>query len=87
MKPKILILRLRYVPFIDATGIKRLKEVIRDFRKKKVRVILSGVRSSIQEDFEKTGVYDVISREQVFSNITEAVAKAKEFAAQNRPGD
>jgi SulP family sulfate permease len=87
LKPKVIILRMRYVPFIDATGSKRLKEVIRDFRKRKIRVILSGVNASIQEDFEKTGVYDVISREQVFSNINEAVSKAREIVSISRKAE
>ncbi|MCB0493474.1 MAG: STAS domain-containing protein, partial [Cyclobacteriaceae bacterium] len=42
-KPKVLILRMRHVPFIDATGVYRLKEVIKQFSNQKVSIILSGV--------------------------------------------
>ncbi len=87
LKPKVIILRMRNVPFVDATGIKGLMAVIKDFRKRGVLVILSGVRSSILDDFEKSNVYEVIDRELVFSHINEALAKAREFLTPKGTGN
>jgi SulP family sulfate permease len=43
--PKVLILRMRNVPVIDASGIRTLKEIHKDFRRRGTRLILSEVTS------------------------------------------
>jgi len=77
-KPKVLILRMRHVLFIDATGIYRLKEVIKNFEDKKTAIILSGVNEKVMEDLEKGDIFSVLSRE----NITDSIEKASERAIQ-----
>lgn len=76
-KPKILILRLRNVPFIDATGIYRVKDIVRKFGHKRVWTILSGVRPNVKEDLEKADIYSVMPRENLVSNIEAAVERAQ----------
>ena len=49
-KPQVLILRMRHVPFIDATGIYRLKEIIRKFSDQNTSIILSGVNVKVLLD-------------------------------------
>ena len=75
---KVLILRMRYVPFIDSTGIHIFKEVIRDFRIRKVTIVLSGVRPSVRETLINCGLADVIGNDLVCDNFGEAVRKATE---------
>ena len=75
---KVLILRMRYVPFIDSTGIHIFTEVIRDFRMKKVRVVLSGVRPEVREELISCGLADIIGNEFICDNFGEAVKKATE---------
>ena len=50
---KSLILQMRNVPFIDATGIYRLKEVIRKFNSDNTTTILSGTNEQVKADLEK----------------------------------
>jgi len=73
---KVLILRMRYVPFIDSTGIRIFQEVIRDFRIRKVTIILSGVRPAVRETLIDCGLADIIGHELVCDNFGEAVRKA-----------
>lgn len=52
--PKVLILRMRHVPVIDASGIRALKEIHKDFRHRGTRLVLSevtapGVLSAIKD--------------------------------------
>jgi len=75
---KILILRMRYVPFIDSTGILIFQEVIRDFRIRKVTIILSGVRPEVRKTLTECGLSEVIGNEFVCDNFGEAVRKATE---------
>jgi SulP family sulfate permease len=77
-KGKVLILRMRHVPFIDSTGLIIFREVIRYFTVKKVRIILSGVRSEVYEDLENCGLAEIIGREYICENFGESVRKATE---------
>ncbi|HEX7847688.1 MAG TPA: STAS domain-containing protein, partial [Chitinophagaceae bacterium] len=43
--PQILLIRMRQVPIIDATGIKTLKEVYRETKNRGIKLILSEVNS------------------------------------------
>lgn len=77
VKPRVIILRMRYVPFIDATGFQRLKEIIQNFKKRGIVIILSGVRIHLQKEFESNRFYDTINKEYVFDHIANAIASAK----------
>ncbi len=76
--PKVLILRMRHVPFIDATGIYRLTEIIRKFKDQKTDIILSGVNDNVLRDLEKRNFYSVLSKE----NLTDSIENASHRAAQ-----
>lgn len=75
--PKVLILRVRYVPFIDATGVYRLKELIKHFKDQKVQVIISGAAPSVRLDLEKGMIYSVLPKENMLNNIDESIKRAK----------
>ncbi len=75
---KVLILRMRHVPFVDATGIRMFQEVIRDFKIRKVKVVLSGVRPEVKQTLLDCGLVDVIGAPFVCANFGEAVIKATE---------
>lgn len=75
---KVLILRMRYVPFIDSTGILIFQEVIRDFRIRKVTIVLSGVRPEVRQTIVKCGLAEVIGNDLICDNFGEAVKKAIE---------
>lgn len=77
--PKVLILRMRHVPFIDATGIYRLKEMIKLFAKQKVTILLSGVNPTVKADLEKADIYLIISRDNVLDNIDSSLKRAREL--------
>lgn len=77
--PKVLILRVRYVPFIDATGVHRLKELIRHFNNQKVQVIISGAAPSVKSDLEKGMIYSVLQEENMRLNIEESIKRAKDI--------
>lgn len=78
-RPKVLILRMRHVLFIDATGIYRLKEVIEKFKENDRKVILSEVSPEILEDLRKGEVFSVLDINNVASSIEEATIKAQKI--------
>ena len=75
--PKCIIIRMRYVPFIDATGYQRLKEIIHSFEQKGILVAISGVSENLKSDFEKHDLFRSIQEDQVFHNIDDAMNWAK----------
>ncbi|RIV68383.1 SulP family inorganic anion transporter [Flagellimonas aequoris] len=77
IQPKAVIIRMRYVPLIDATGFQGLKEIIKTFKSKGIEVIISGVNDGLEKDFEKFGLYSLINKGLVVRDIQTAVEKAK----------
>jgi SulP family sulfate permease len=81
-KPKFVIIRLRYVPFIDTTGFQRLKEIIKTFHVGGTTVILSGVSDELKKEFELNSLYSLVSKERVFKEINEAIEWVNKQAVQ-----
>ena len=75
---KVLILRMRHVPFIDSTGIHNFREVIRDFRIRKVSVVLSGVRPEVRNELVNYGLAELIGNDLICDNFGDAVKKASD---------
>lgn len=75
-QPKVIIIRMRYVPLIDATGYQSLKEIIKSYQKRDVKVILSGIRDTLKSDFEKNGMYAVLDTQFIVADIKEAIGIA-----------
>ena len=76
-RPEVLILRMRHVPFIDATGIHRLKEVIREFRSQEVQVILSGVSQEVLMELEKADINSLLEKDNLITNINDSLNRAR----------
>ncbi len=77
--PKALILRMRKVPMIDATGLYDLREFIRFLQARKVPVILSGVEPEVQKELEHYGIVGLIGSENVQPEIRSALARLQEI--------
>ncbi len=77
-KPRVLIIRLRRVPFIDSTGINNLRNFIIRNRRSGIKVILSGPVKSVYESLQKNGVVEMIGPENVCAEINAALARARE---------
>lgn len=74
--PKALIMRLRHVPVIDATGLMALEDVLTKCGKEGTTLILSGVHPQPREAFRKSGFLDRIGVENVLIHFDAALARA-----------
>jgi SulP family sulfate permease len=81
-KPKVRIIRMRKVPFIDSTGIKNLSNLCNKSKREKIQIILSGVNSDVYNTLEKSGFIDKLGREFVFDHISKAMDKANQIINQ-----
>ncbi len=79
-KPNFRIIRMRKVPFIDATGLNNLESLCRNSNKEKIQVILSGVNDHVKDKIEFSGIPDIIGKENICANIHLAVARATKLS-------
>lgn len=77
--PKIIIVRMRYVPMIDATGFQSLKEITKSFKQKGILIILSGISPELRKGFRKNGIYEILDRKYIVKDINIAISKAKKY--------
>ncbi len=74
---KVIIIRMRHVPFMDATGVHNFQGALETLHNSGIRIILSGVNKTIQEDLRKNHITEMIGEANIFDAFTKAVEKAK----------
>jgi SulP family sulfate permease len=77
-QPPILIIRLRWVPFIDITGLQALEDVIVDLHKHGTRVILCGANARVEGKLERAQIVELIGRENFFKDFAGALLASRE---------
>ncbi len=77
--PRVLILRMRHVPFIDATGINRLKEFQQRIKSLGTTLVISGANTQVKEDIYKAGLYEIIGVDNILENINQAIQRAEDI--------
>ncbi|MDR2385364.1 MAG: sulfate permease [Tannerella sp.] len=82
-KPKVRIIRMRKVPFMDSTGLHNLESLCRLSKKENIQVILSGVNEKVRSVLMKSKMDEKIGEENICSNIEEALAKSRNFMNSN----
>ena len=83
-KPEILILRMRNVPFMDATGAYHLKQLVKHLKSQNIEILLSGVGEEVKEELEKSGFHELVGRANMLSDIQEALKKSREILKLKR---
>ncbi|MDX2148412.1 MAG: SulP family inorganic anion transporter [Planctomycetota bacterium] len=78
-KPKVFILRMRYVPHIDATGLHALEDFLNKCRRNGTRLLLGGVHAQPMFEFARAGFDDKVGLENIFENLPDALARAREL--------
>ncbi len=76
---KVIIIRMRSVPAIDATGIHSFESIIKACRQKNITLIMSHVNSQPMKVLKKSGMYKDIGKENICENIDKALARAAEI--------
>jgi SulP family sulfate permease len=77
-KPKVLILRMRRVPVIDATGLHALKDVVHRSWRDGTMVLLCEVQSQPLQALLRSVLIEEIGDEHVLPTLESAIERAKE---------
>ncbi len=78
-KPKVLIIRMRMVPAIDAAGLQVLEDVLERTRREGGTLLLTGAATQPKEAMEKSGLIEKLGRENLMDDIDAALARAQQL--------
>ncbi len=79
-KPKVRIIRMRKVPFIDSTGIHNLEILIKSSQEENIQIVLSGVNDKVRAALIHAGVDRLLGDDHICDHITKAVVMANKLA-------
>lgn len=71
---KAVVIRLRYVPFIDATGLQTLEDVVEQLQARNVRVIFIEMNERVRGKMRRIGLLNRIGEGNVLRNLAEVLA-------------
>jgi SulP family sulfate permease len=71
------VIRLGRVPFMDATGVAALSEIVQRFQRSKVRVLLCGLHEELRGVIEAAGIVRLVGAENVCANMSEVAARVR----------
>jgi SulP family sulfate permease len=75
--PRVLIVRMRHVLAIDATGLRALEDLLDKTRRDGTVLVLSGVHAQPLTALERAGLLERIGADNVHTNIRAALARAR----------
>jgi SulP family sulfate permease len=78
-RPKVIILRMRQVPSIDASGIHILEELVKEMHDRNGIVVFSAVSRSVYRVMRSTGFVDLVDRKNFAPDIFGALDIAKKY--------
>ena len=82
-RKKIMIIRMRHVPFIDSTGLHNLKDALISLKDSGIKIILSGVNDTVCNDLRSNKIVELVGKENIFNTFELAIEAAKQIAEQS----
>ena len=76
--PKVLILRLHRVPFMDITGLQCLEDAIAGLQKRGVKVVLCEASSRVLVKMRHAGLFEVLQPNHYFESLSDALRCASQ---------
>lgn len=79
---KVVIIRMRHVPFIDGTGMRNLKQTIKDLKSRRIQIVLSGVQPEVMEELVKGEIPQLIGPQNIADNFDLALSRSEQILKQ-----
>ncbi|QZA79240.1 STAS domain-containing protein [Deefgea tanakiae] len=74
--PRVLVIRLLRVPFVDMTGLQALDEAIGELRARGVKVLICEANATVMAKMERAGLLVTLGRENYCPDLATAVGRA-----------
>jgi SulP family sulfate permease len=78
-KHKVLILQMRNVPLIDATGLHRIRDIVDTMERRNVQVLIAGANEQVGQEMAEAGILDPRS---MYASLEDAVLALKALAGK-----
>ena len=78
-RPKVRIIRMRKVPFIDSTGLHNLENMCLMSQKEGITIVLSGVNEKVDAVLRRNNFEQLLGKENICNHIDLALARAGEI--------
>ena len=85
-KGKVIIIRMRHVPFIDSTGLNNLKGAIKILLDTGTKVVLSGVNDNVRADLNKAKIDNLIGESNIYTAFDLALVGATNLLHEKKQG-
>jgi SulP family sulfate permease len=79
-RPKVRIIRMRKVPFIDSTGLHNLENMCLMSQKEGITIVLSGVNEKVDAVLRRNNFEKLLGAENICNHIDLALTRAREIA-------
>ena len=80
-RPRVRIIRMRKVPFIDSTGLHNLENLCLMSQREGITIVLSGVNPKVEAVLRKNHVDQLLGSDNICNHIDLALARARELTA------
>jgi len=84
-KPKVLIIRMRDVSLLDATGLRALRDVIRRSKAERTLVLIAEIRAQPLAALERSPTYEELGEGQIYMTLEEALDRARQHMTTRQP--
>ncbi len=78
-RPKVRIIRMRKVPFIDSTGLHNLENMCLMSQKEGIIIVLSGVNPKVDSVLRRNNFEELLGAENICNHIDLALARARQI--------
>ena len=78
-RPKVRIIRMRKVPFIDSTGLHNLENLCLMSQREGITIVLSGVNEKVEAVLKRNGFNQLLGEENICSHIDLALERARQL--------
>ena len=78
-RPKVRIIRMRKVPFIDSTGLHNLENLCLMSQKEGITIVLSGVNEKVEAVLVRNGFNQLLGEENICNHIDLALERARQL--------
>lgn len=83
-RPKVIILRMRQVPTIDASGVHILEELVNEMHERNAIVVFSAVSRAVYRVMRKTDFVELVDRKNFAPDIFAALEIARKYIEERK---
>lgn len=84
-RPKVLVIRMRDVSLLDATGLRALRDVVRRGKSERTLVLIAEIHAQPRAALERSPLLAELGEGQIYMTLEDALDRAREHMAGREP--